>query len=247
MKLSSSSLTLLVLSAGVGVSSSTISSSSSSSSSIISCRSPKNGRVAFWGIVSRGGSEEAATSSTTTTVEEEPSLDERVMAAMNKLGISNSGETSITSDSSSSSSGSGSSSGSNDGMECKDGICTVPPAVETNKITEEEFRKEFEDLDDSIIFAALSATREVSTDNTNDDEVQWNYDAARILLQQELDAIKRITPDSPEVRTYSFCNTFLIHQLPFHNTNFQEFMTCSTMLSYYFNDMIGEGITIRRI
>ena len=195
MKLSSSSLTLLFLLAGVGVSSSTVSRS-------ISCGSP-NGRIAFWGIVPRGGSEETATSSSTTE-EEEPSLDERVMAAMNKLGISNnSGETSVTSDSS-----------SNNGVECKDGVCAVPPAVETTKITEEEFRKEFEDLDDTIIFAALSATREVSTDKSNDDEVQWNYDAARMLLQQELDAIKRITPDSPEVRMYAFCNTSLISLLP---------------------------------
>jgi len=168
----------------------------SSSSSLFSSRSRSHG-VDVWGVV-RGG---ANSDVEEIEEEEEPSLDERVMAAMNKLGIippedeDNNDEDNVVEE-----------------EDCgdEDGVCAIPEQEESlsGEELEEEFRKEFAELDDSIILAALSATRDVSTD-------EWNLDAARLLLQQEVDAFQRITADCVEVQTLlaeGFTNVSLVRR-----------------------------------
>jgi hypothetical protein len=134
----------------------------------------------------------AATHVTATPSSEEPSLDEKVYAAMKKLGISPpTGKDEENNDSSSQ-------------VQCKDGLCPLPEeqtATSSEDPTEMAHRLAKEmNVDPRLSMAAIGAT---STMGGGDDENQriFNESAARNMIQQELDLISSIPSDSDEIKT----------------------------------------------
>ena len=160
----------------------------------------------------RGGEEASlleeatSTSPTATTVnnneeedEDDDSLEDRVYAAMRKLGISVDENDE-----------------NENGMDCKDGVCTLPSessstTVKTNTEDIETMTKRIAkdmNVDEAIVYAAIGATvtRNDNDDNDdNDDNVIFNEDAAREMIQNEVEAIQRVMEDCDEV-----CVNFVI-------------------------------------
>ena len=132
-------------------------------------------------FVLRGG--ESATSEAAT---DETSLDEKVHAAMKKLGIA------------------APQNDDNEG-ECKDGVCPMPSTetrVDNSEVTgidptelADEISKDM-NVDSALAMAAIGATSTVGDGN----ERTYNEKAARDLIQQELDLISSVPSDSPNVQ-----------------------------------------------
>jgi thioredoxin-like negative regulator of GroEL len=144
----------------------------------------------------RGGESSASdtTAATATDAEEqEPSLDEKVYAAMKKLGMNSPDE-------------------EQDEGDCKDGVCPMPgqetgateQAAATTTIQLEEINPyELADtiskdmnLDSRLVMAAIGATSTFGAQN----ERIYNEQAARAMIQTELDLIANIPTDSPDVQ-----------------------------------------------
>lgn len=113
----------------------------------------------------------------------EATLDEKVQSAMKKLGIS-AGE---------------------DGMDCKDGVCTIPNANAANggsaseNLDPNELAKEISEemnVDSSLAMAAIGATSTFGANNQR----RYNAKAAREMIQHELDLISNIPEESDEVQ-----------------------------------------------
>jgi thioredoxin-like negative regulator of GroEL len=125
------------------------------------------------------------------TSNEEPSLDEKVYAAMKKLGMNP--PSSVP-----------------EGEEdCKDGVCAIPeqlqeqpqksstpPAVVTVNPYElaSKIAKELH-VDDRLAMAAIGATSSFGESNNR----VYNEQAAKDMIQQELDLIAQIPADAPDV------------------------------------------------
>ena len=125
----------------------------------------------------RGGEASAATT-------DEPSLDDKVDAAMKKLGISP----------------------PEDDGDCKDGVCPIPgQPQETTQQTSSQDPHELAakiskdmNVDVQLVMAAIGAT---ATPGKSDDEHIFNEQAARDMVQTELDLINSQVPeDSPNVK-----------------------------------------------
>jgi thioredoxin-like negative regulator of GroEL len=125
----------------------------------------------------------------------EPTLDEKVQAAMKKLGISKDTSTTNTN-----------SSVGSEG-DCKDGVCRVPSniteAATTTSASPEDpyeladrFASEMQ-IPSSLAMAAIGATMTTSVDTG---KPQINQEAALETLQYELDLIATISSDSPNVQ-----------------------------------------------
>lgn len=181
----------------------------------------------------RGGDDNAAPTATTTTAddndveqqqqqqqeEEEVSLEDRVHAAMRKLGLSvdnnhdDDGEN------------------QKNNAECTDGVCAIPTSPpplsssssETTTTTTttttaatspqqvdtsnedihtvmKRIAKEM-DVDESIVFAAINATLKPTGEakTQENDNLRINENAARVMIQNEIDAIQRVMEDCEEV------------------------------------------------
>ena len=133
----------------------------------------------------RGGTDAPATA---TATDDEPSLDDKVYAAMKKLGINPPGD--------------------DDDNNCQDGACAMPGAATetstststTSTVTDPHelslsLAKEF-DVDDRLTMAAIGATSSVGDQNQR----VYNEEAARNLIQQELDLISRVDDNHPNVK-----------------------------------------------
>ncbi len=137
------------------------------------------------------------------------SLEDRVHAAMKKLGLSFDGSNNIVD------TGDGNASG---GAECEGGVCTLPPSESSsgddinsnggnNSRPKEDIRtttKRIADemqVDESIVLAAIGATLNPQIDggNDGDESSRINEDAAKEMIQYEVDAIKRVMGDCEEV------------------------------------------------
>lgn len=169
---------------------------------VVSARSTSP-NVAFVGKTStsrsflslRGGDDDENASSDTSVLDdappstEEPSLDEKVYAAMKKLGMNPPSE--------------------EEEGDCKDGVCAVPeeqqeeqqkssapPAVVAVNPHEmaSKIAKEF-DVDDRLAMAAIGATSSLGESNQR----VYNEQAAKDMIQQELDLIAQIPADAPQV------------------------------------------------
>jgi thioredoxin len=126
-------------------------------------------------FVLRGG--ESTTSDAPTT--EETSLDDKVNAAMKKLGI---GSTVADGDD-----------------ECKDGVCPMPDQASGKEINPNDLADEIAkdmSVDSSLAMAAIGAT---STFGGNNQRI-YNEKAARDMIQYELDLIANIPADCKEVQ-----------------------------------------------
>lgn len=134
----------------------------------------------FWlhspAFVLRGG--ESTTSDAPAA--EETSLDDKVQAAMKKLGIASSEE-------------------DGDGDQCKDGVCPMPKQAGAQNINPNDLADEISqdmNVDASLAMAAIGAT---STIGDNNQRI-YNEKGAREMIQYELDIIANIPPDSAEVK-----------------------------------------------
>ena len=136
----------------------------------------------------------------TTTVEEEPSLDEKVYAAMKKLGMSPPDEAVEVADN------------------CQDGVCTIPSTTTTTTTTMDSTLANAdlppqteqdpnvlaatiaEDMkvDSRLAMAAIGAT---STFGGPQNQRIYNEQAARDMIQYELDLMEKIPRDDPNVQT----------------------------------------------
>jgi thiol-disulfide isomerase/thioredoxin len=170
----------------------TSASATTTSSSVVSFAPTTSQRLAFvdpavWKV--RGG-ESAAVSENET--EEEPSLDDKVHAAMRKLGIAPPGEEE-----------------DDDGQDnnnlnnCEDGVCEIPKSEESSSSTESLNPHELAatiskdmNVDVSLAMAAIGVTATQS-----DNGQVYNEQAARAMIQQELDLISNIPEDSENVKT----------------------------------------------
>ena len=142
----------------------------------------------------RGGEDATATPETETAPEEEKSLDEKVYAAMEKLGLSVSAPT--TDDDTTAE------------IECEDGVCAMPGQNEQSDEQESEqadvdpnelaerISKEM-NVDSRLSMAAIGATSIIGNGNQR----IFNESAAREMIQQELDLIEAMPADSEEVQT----------------------------------------------
>lgn len=142
----------------------------------------------------RGG-EDATVTTDSEAVQEEKSLDEKVYAAMEKLGLSapSVGEGDATPN-----------------LDCKDGVCAIPG--EKNASNDDEMTKDSK-VDDPIdmadrlakelgiesymAMAAIGATSTIGDGN----ERTFDESAAREMLKHELDLIASIPEDSESVQT----------------------------------------------
>jgi len=167
---------------------------------------PATSKNAFLLSNLRGGDETAASTgvdsppvthtTTTTNGDDEPSLDEKVYAAMKKLGMSPPTEEGVE----------------NDADKCKDGICPMPnqesasssssadtqpqstpeqdPHVMASAIAKEM------NVDSRLAMAAIGATSKFGEGNQR----VYNEKAAKDMIQYELDLIERIPSDAPNVQ-----------------------------------------------
>ena len=128
------------------------------------------------------------------------SLEERVHAAMRKLGLS------VDDDEKNESTGE-----TNGNLECKDGVCTIkdeegtkttsPPKQRNSEdihTVTKRIAKEM-DVDESIAFAAIGATLYPAEDDDANENSRINVDAAKEMIQYEVDAIQRVMEDCEEV------------------------------------------------
>ena len=154
----------------------------------------------------RGGdatiTDDDITTTETAPMEEEKSLDEKVYAAMEKLGLSppsTDGNDDATDDTANTAD-----------IECKDGVCPIP---QKNEESEQEQVKiqanpnEMADrlavemnVDSRLTMAAIGATSTIGG-NGNEEQRVFNESAARLMIQQELDLIDSIQIDSEDVQT----------------------------------------------
>jgi hypothetical protein len=154
----------------------------------------------------RGGdatiTDDDITTTETAPMEEEKSLDEKVYAAMEKLGLSppsTDGNDDATDDTANTAD-----------IECKDGVCPIP---QKNEESEQEQVKiqanpnEMADrlavemnVDSRLTMAAIGATSTIGG-NGNEEQRVFNESAARLMIQQELDLIDSIQIDSEDVHT----------------------------------------------
>jgi hypothetical protein len=127
--------------------------------------------------------------------EEEQSLEDRVYAAMAKLGLTPPPQD-IGEDVSPTQEGS-------NGDNCENGVCQIKPKPSVpspdNKETFQEMKvrlaKEM-NVDEMIVQAALGATLQVGVEP---EEQRLNEDAARKMIQIEIAAIEKVMEDSEEV------------------------------------------------
>lgn len=143
----------------------------------------------------RGGAGPDATDS---HAETEPSLDEKVYAAMQKLGMRPPVAAADDDDDDDNVAGDGQTS------DCKDGVC-VRPTTSTTMTTDRQNPVELANrlaaelsVASDLAMAAVGAT--ATTDGNSNTRV-LNEAAARDLIQQELDLIDRIPSDAPHVLT----------------------------------------------
>ena len=146
--------------------------------------------------------DDTATSTETAPIVEEKSLDEKVYAAMEKLGLSppstdgNDNDDAIDDTA--------------DDIECEDGVCPIPqkneePEQEQVKIQvnpnemADRLAKEM-NVDSRLTMAAIGATSTIGG-NENEEQRVFNESAARLMIQQELDLIDSIQIDSEDVQT----------------------------------------------
>jgi 3-phosphoglycerate kinase len=124
------------------------------------------------------------------------SLDDKVQAAMKRLGIDPPVAQDEHDDNATEESESATAVPSN--VECKDGVCEIKEEQEENVMDlGNRIAKEM-NVHVSLAMAALGATH--SSDTTSP---EYNESAARVLIQQELDAMKSISEDCDEVRPTS--------------------------------------------
>lgn len=139
----------------------------------------------------RGGEETILTGESETAPAEEKSLDEKVYAAMEKLGLSPPSEDD----------------GAASGMECKDGVCTIPGEKDTLSSKEEQPDLDPVEMADRISedmnidsYLAMAAIGATSTTGEGDKRI-FDESAARAMIQHELDLIAMIPEDSEAVKT----------------------------------------------
>jgi hypothetical protein len=153
---------------------------------------PRYGREPLFTVVPRGGSSETVADASNTETEE-MSLDDKVQAAMKRLGIDPPVAQDEHDDNATEESESATAVPSN--VECKDGVCEIKEEQEENVMDlGNRIAKEM-NVHVSLAMAALGATH--SSDTTSP---EYNESAARVLIQQELDAMKSISEDCDEVR-----------------------------------------------
>jgi len=122
---------------------------------------------------------------------EEKTLDEKVFAAMNKLGLSTPSD-------------------EVDENGCKDGVCPMPGQTTDNNKPEEETTSSSQDpvemadrmakemgIDSYMAMAAIGATSTLNDKNQR----TFNESSARAMIQSELDLIAGIPEDSEDVQT----------------------------------------------
>jgi len=128
------------------------------------------------------------------TPKEEKSLDEKVYAAMEKLGLSPP-----------STDGDDATDSTIELKSCKDGVCSMPQKREDLENfsnpheMSERLAKEM-NVDSRLVMAAIGATSTIGGDN-GEDQRMFNESAAREMIQQELDLIESIQSDSEYVQT----------------------------------------------
>jgi 3-phosphoglycerate kinase len=141
-----------------------------------------------------------ADASHTETETEEMSLDDKVQAAMKRLGIdppsAQDDHDADNNDIVESESATATATAVPSNVECKDGVCEIKEEQEEENVMDlgNRIAKEM-NVDVSLAMAALGATH--SSDATSP---EYNESAARALIQQELDAMKSISEDCDEVR-----------------------------------------------
>lgn len=189
-------------------------------------------------LVLRGGQTTDLNSSTTSSIvadndsakqDGEMSLEDKVHAAMRKLGISPSGDASENS----------TDSAVPRNVECKDGVCEITKeddeTVENTLENYNEMRNRLASelsLSESIVQAAIGAT--IVGDASFPSKQRLNERAARELLQYELDAIKKVTEDCNEVTQLTsegFDKSLARRALAFADMNVD---TARGKLSYFF-------------
>ncbi len=118
---------------------------------------------------------------------EEESLEDRVQAAMKKLGLASPEEIEKAAEGT-----------------CENGVCEIKPSVPSPDNTESfqdmsaRLAKDM-DVDATIVQAALGATMQVGTEP---EEQRLNEEAARAMIQYEIDAIQKVMEDSEEVSLF---------------------------------------------
>ena len=147
--------------------------------------------------------DDTATSTETAPIVEEKSLDEKVYAAMEKLGLSppstdgNDNDDAIDDITA-------------DDIECEDGVCPIPQKNEESEQEQvkiqvnpnemaDRLAKEM-NVDSRLTMAAIGATSTIGG-NDNEEQRVFNESAARLMIQQELDLIDSIQIDSEDVQT----------------------------------------------
>lgn len=136
----------------------------------------------------------------------EESLEDRVHAAMAKLGLATPEAIAKAAEGSPA---------ENTEISCENGVCEIKPSVPSPDNTESfqdmtvRLAKEM-DVDENIVQAALGATMQVGTEP----EVQrLDENAARTMIQYEIDAIQKVMEDSDEVSlfvTVLYCDTIWV-------------------------------------
>jgi hypothetical protein len=137
----------------------------------------------------RGGEDATITGeSETAAPTEEKSLDEKVYAAMEKLGLSVPSADVTTSE-----------------MDCEDGVCAIPGQKDDQQAQPDADPVEIADrisedmsIDSYMAMAAVGATSTIGGDGN---KRIFNESAARAMIQQELDLIEMIPEDSEAVQT----------------------------------------------
>eukprot|EP00978_Attheya_sp_CCMP212_P034839 scaffold148415_cov52-Attheya_sp.AAC.2 len=153
------------------------------------------GREPLFTVVPRGGSSETVADASHTETEE-MSLDDKVQAAMKRLGIDPPSAQDDHDDNDIVESESATATAVPSNVECKDGVCEIKEEQEEENVMDlgNRIAKEM-NVDVSLAMAALGATH--SSDATSP---EYNESAARALIQQELDAMKSISEDCDEVK-----------------------------------------------
>jgi hypothetical protein len=121
-----------------------------------------------------------------TAVVEEESLEDRVHAAMKKLGLSSPEDIAKAAEGTDA---------------CEDGVCEIKPSVPSPDNTESfqdmvvRLAKDM-DVDSNIVQAAIGATMQVGT---APEEQRLDEQAARTMIQYEIEAIQKVMEDCEEV------------------------------------------------
>ena len=144
--------------------------------------------------------------------EEEESLEDRVHAAMRKLGLTAGNEGTIPEEAVASTAPSSEPLSSTETAETTTETTTTTESSSSSNqnINKEDIPtvtkriiKEM-DVDESIVIAAIYATLKHDTNNNATDDERVDEDAARKMIQNELNAIQRVMEDCDEVRSFLF-------------------------------------------